>query len=252
MPAHSSSWHPLPTPRSFLVLALLSSLSLHLALLAIDLRPVPAVQPDRARVIRLQPPSADLRSQSEPATASQPEQPAETVAQKKDALAILQTPAKTGPPSADSSTSLPTRAREITPEISSLGPQTPNGPNLADRLLDEIRSNVRQLDLPDGPNRVIKPPPVPTLPSRSGWINQYVGTVEPTMERWQNPDGSRATRVVLANGQIICGQARAPTTFELFNPQFSLNIMTFRDCGRQRPTPADTTDPWYRGPTDDQ
>ena len=89
---------------------------------------------------------------------------------------------------------------------------------------------------------------IPRLPDAPGWLNDHVGTVDARADQWQNPDGSSQARVVTSTGQIYCGRNDPPTMTELFNPQFSLNAMRWRTCGRERPTPVDRTDPWQRAP----
>jgi hypothetical protein len=114
-------------------------------------------------------------------------------------------------------------------------------------ILATIRQNESWLEAPERSN-ALRIAPVPALPGSPGWINDYVGTVTPSNERWQANDGSSGTRTVLASGQIICGRTRAPTMAELFNPSFSANIATYWACGRERPEPVDRTNPWVRAP----
>jgi hypothetical protein len=132
-------------------------------------------------------------------------------------------------------------------------PNQQNQPNQLNPLLlrRQILATSRDLnpeaedsDEPDP----LAPAAVPELPGSSGWINEYIGPVSAGVEHWQSNYGSRSTRIVLPGGQIICGRAEAPTSAELFNPSFALNMMFFRECGRQRPEPADRNDPWLRAP----
>jgi len=129
-------------------------------------------------------------------------------------------------------------------------PNQPNQPNpllLLRQTLATARDLNPQAEDSDEPDS-LAPAAIPDLPGTSGWINEYVGPVSAEVEHWQSNDGSRSTRIVLPGGQIICGRAEAPTSAELFNPSFALNMMFFRECGRQRPEPADRNDPWLRAP----
>ena len=113
-------------------------------------------------------------------------------------------------------------------------------------VLASVRELHGELEIPKEPD-ILQPHSVPALPAQPGWLNDHVGMVEAGWERWQNADGTRESRIVMANGQVVCGRARAPVPSEIFNPQFALNIMAFRLCGRERPEPVDRTDPWLRG-----
>ncbi len=87
----------------------------------------------------------------------------------------------------------------------------------------------------------------PALPSAVGWLNDYVGQVTPSVDRWTSPDGSQHARIVLANGRVYCGKSGPPTAAEMFNPSMSANVMRYRYCGRERPDPIDRSNPWVRG-----
>ncbi len=89
---------------------------------------------------------------------------------------------------------------------------------------------------------------IPRLPDQPGWLNDYVGTVRPSNDSWHEPDGSQRARLVTRSGDIWCGQNDPPPISDVFNPQFSVNVMRWRTCGRERPTPVDRTDPWLRAP----
>jgi hypothetical protein len=99
-----------------------------------------------------------------------------------------------------------------------------------------------------GQRNALQAAPVPKLPDSAGWLNDYVGTVSPSVDRWVSNDGSRHTRILLASGQVVCGRAAPPTPAEMFNPSMAMNVMHFRLCGRERPPPVDRTDPWMRVP----
>ncbi|MFU8832405.1 MAG: hypothetical protein ACNA7J_09640 [Wenzhouxiangella sp.] len=136
------------------------------------------------------------------------------------------------------------------------GPSAPEPPGVpqtrltGQQILATIRQDESWLHAPDQTDS-FKAAPLPALPDSPGWINDYVGTVTSSTDRWQANDGSRGTRTVLASGQIICGQIRAPTMAEMFNPSFSVNIATFWNCGRERPEPVDRSNPWIRAPQSD-
>lgn len=89
---------------------------------------------------------------------------------------------------------------------------------------------------------------IPALPSRTGWLNQYTGRVEPSVDRWRGRDGSRSARVVMAGGQVLCIDTRAPTTADTFNPWMSSVVPMVHDCGRQNPQALDPESPWVRRP----
>jgi hypothetical protein len=157
-------------------------------------------------------------------------------------------PAETEPPPRTASQRLITRRPETamaddTP-VTSPAPEVP----LNTRLLAKVRDNLGDPEIPEAPD-ALTAAPVPSLPDAPGWIDQYVGTVGTRVEQWTNADGTRESRIVTASGQVFCGRARAPTTTELFNPQFAMNIMLFRDCGRVRPPPPDRQNPWLRVPS---
>ncbi len=88
---------------------------------------------------------------------------------------------------------------------------------------------------------------IPRLPGATGWLNDYVGAVEPRMDQWQNADGSQNMRVVRGSGQVLCGRRRAPTMAEEFNPWMSAAVTLWRDCGRAHPETVDRKNPWIRG-----
>jgi hypothetical protein len=103
---------------------------------------------------------------------------------------------------------------------------------------------------PPGERNALESAALPRLPDSPGWLNDYVGTISPRVDRWAGNDGSRHTRIVMASGQIVCGRADPPTPAEMFNPSLAMNIMRFTPCGRQRPTPVDRSDPWVRVPAE--
>ncbi len=146
----------------------------------------------------------------------------------------------------------PVRLLVIEPDSPSV-PEPPSVPQTrltGQQILDSIRQDESWRNAPDQTDS-FKAAPVPALPASPGWINDYVGTVTSSSDRWQANDGSSGTRTVLASGQIICGQTRAPTMAEIFNPSFSVNIATFWACGRERPEPVDRSNPWIRAPQSD-
>ncbi|AKS42144.1 hypothetical protein [Wenzhouxiangella marina] len=235
---------PAPSaPRSstpLVLLALTGSLLLHLALLAIHWTRGESPAADRTELaVRLDAPRA-----SAPDSADQeiePDPPAvepEATPEIEPIIRPAEVSTEPGITIADAGDQAEDSSVRIEPRISS------------DQLLSAVRQNLAPTDIPEmaGP---LEPAAVPELPSRRGWIDEYVGTVDARLERWQNNDGTRETRIVTASGQVICGRARAPTSFELFNPQFALNIMMFRECGRERPPPIDRNDPWVRAPRRD-
>ena len=89
---------------------------------------------------------------------------------------------------------------------------------------------------------------IPRLPDAPGWLNDHVGTVRPGSDSWHLPDGSQRARIVTRSGEIFCGHNDPPPMADEFNPQFSVNVMRWRRCGRERPIPVDRTNPWLRVP----
>ncbi|MEM7054266.1 MAG: hypothetical protein AAF446_06920 [Pseudomonadota bacterium] len=86
-----------------------------------------------------------------------------------------------------------------------------------------------------------EPVNVPGMPAAAGWLNNYVGTVEASIQRWGNPGGSSNARIVLASGHVICVQGAAPSYGEIFHIGWPPIAMS-RICGRERPTPIDISD----------
>lgn len=125
--------------------------------------------------------------------------------------------------------------------------QSPTEPVLTTRLLSNVRENLGRPTLPAPPD-VTTPAVIPDLPDPPGWIDQYVGEVDPRVEQWQREDGAIESRIVTASGQIICGTTNAPSAADIFNPQFATNIMRFRSCGKERRQAPDTSDPRLRTP----
>lgn len=87
---------------------------------------------------------------------------------------------------------------------------------------------------------------VPALPGGVGWLNEYVGTVPVSIDRWQGRDGSQHSRIVLASGDAVCTRTRPLTMQEFFNPWMSAAVPMVSRCGRERPQAVDRTDPWQR------
>ena len=94
---------------------------------------------------------------------------------------------------------------------------------------------------------VIEGRKIPQLPGRLGWLNDEVGVVDPVQESWREADGAMAARLVGRSGEIYCGRRRASTASEEFNPWMSAALMLWKSCGRERPAPVDSTNPWQRG-----
>lgn len=126
-------------------------------------------------------------------------------------------------------------------------PRPESGLQLRQQALGLVSREHLNFESP-GQRSALKAAPVPKLPDSAGWLNDYVGAVSPSVDRWVGNDGSRHTRIVLASGQLVCGRATPPTPAEMFNPSMAMNVMHFRLCGRERPTPVDRTDPWRRVP----
>lgn len=88
---------------------------------------------------------------------------------------------------------------------------------------------------------------LPRLPSRPGALDAWLGTVTPRIDRSVRADGQTNTRIVMADGQVICTHRRAARIEEIFNPWMSTAVTMMRNCGRERPdSDADSNDPWQR------
>lgn len=149
----------------------------------------------------------------------------------------------------------PTILAETPPEISLVetaettepAEPEPAAPSSGIVLRERVLALIAQDQGPTEAQRnALEPAALPRLPDSSGWLNDYVGEVQARVDRWESNDGGRHTRIVLANGQVICGRADSPTSAEMFNPSMAMNIMRFANCGRERPTPVDRSDPWLR------
>lgn len=110
-------------------------------------------------------------------------------------------------------------------------------------ILEAVREAHRPTQAPSSERAAI-----PRLPDQPGWLNDHVGTVRAGRDSWHLPDGSQRARLVTRSGDIWCGQNDPPPISDVFNPQFSVNVMRWRKCGRERPAPVDRTDPWLRAP----
>ena len=236
----------------FVVMAMALSIVIHLGLLSIPLLKPSAADSPRDLVISLrtvettpQPPLPTPEIPDTPEELPQEEVLEETLEpeqQSRTAAAATEEPQSQSPSQANQSISSPPSASATSdPPDSSV--QAP----LTTRLLSAVRANLGQPSIPEAPS-AIEPATVPELPATQGWINDYVGTVEPRVDQWENNDGSRQTRIVTASVQVYCGRARAATSAEIFNPQFAVNVMMFKECGRARPAPVDKTNPWLRRP----
>lgn len=86
----------------------------------------------------------------------------------------------------------------------------------------------------------------PKLPGGPSLFNEWMGSVKPNLDRWRDASGGVNAQVTWANGDLVCIKVRAPTTQELFNPWMSAAVPMSRVCGRRRPEPVDTENPWLR------
>lgn len=222
----------------WLLAAIGGSLLLHGSMMLVPYWQQPAA-PDAGRTIRLV--SSAPFSQPEPETI--PEQ--EPLPEQET---IVEPPVPEPSPAPTTTEPLPIVALPAPASRESTDEPADNQSSVepfSQQVLASVRELHGGLEIPKEPD-ILQPHPVPALPAQPGWLNDYVGTVEAGWERWQNADGTRESRIVMANGQVVCGRARAPVPSEIFNPQFALNIMAFRLCGRERPEPVDRTDPWLR------
>ena len=115
---------------------------------------------------------------------------------------------------------------------------------------DLIRAQIRErldanITLPDNTEPASgivssEPVDVPGMPTAAGWLNNYVGTVEASLQRWGDPGGAINARMVLPSGHVVCIQGAAPAHGEIFHIGWPPIAMA-RICGRERPTPVDPT-----------
>ena len=221
--------------RTFLWLALLGSLALHALLLRVPGMKTPhpsspnSMEVELAFVEDLAP---DLTSPSE--TLPEP---------SRIEMPITEADPEPDTPEADTPEPDTFRAADQSPEIPAINSHTP----LGYRVLQQVHLNHSGHEVPDHRNR-LDGALAPRLPGQVGWLNDYVGTVTASSDHWRDPDGGISSRLVMANGQVVCGHIRPMTVSEMFNPALSLAVPMFRLCGRERPEPVDRTDPWYRGP----
>jgi len=223
---------------AWLVAALAFSMLAHLALLlGLPGQSAPEfrVEPGLGVTLLSVPPSPA------PATDEAVPDPAEQLEPEDPATDPSETPTR----QPDPVIALPAAADQTEPEsIVSSTDEAIQTSRLDSRLiLEAIRENGR----PDPPPRRDHAP-LPRLPDAPGWINDHVGTVTRHTDQWVNADGSSQARIVTGSGQIYCGRNDPPSMGEIFNPQFSLNVMRWRNCGRESPEPVDRSDPWLRAP----
>jgi len=223
-------------------LAVVFSLGLHICLLLISItEPVPAPAP---RLISVSinsdpgPPPPDvspLRGQTKPVTP--PDLPADEDTEPEvivDAASSDESSPETEPD------------RPLDSDSDAITEPAPE-PMMTTRILSSVRKTLGKPSIPEAPDATA-PSSIPDLPDAPGWIDQFVGEVDGEIEQWRNPDGSTESRIVTANGQIICGRIHAPSTSDVFNPQFATNVMLFRACGKERPQAPDRNDPRVRTP----
>lgn len=141
-----------------------------------------------------------------------------------------------------------TEPPETAPVIEQAVPEEPETrrPD-ATRLRAQIIAGIHQREAAtlSEDNRAARPAAVPRIPDAPGWLNDHVGAVQPSMEAWNNPDGSADSRQVLADGTVICGRLPPPTSADIHG--FDIRVFMYTVCGRERPAPIDRSDPWQRG-----
>ncbi|MDT8449245.1 MAG: hypothetical protein RQ847_03635, partial [Wenzhouxiangellaceae bacterium] len=121
-------------------------------------------------------------------------------------------------------------------------------------LRERVLERIGRLDWPAGvaPDRELPWPTsgqaVSGLPGVRGWLSGYTGPVTPSAETWQENDGSKRGRYVLANGTVICTRRRAPAMDELMHPWKSLIVTMGSICGRESPDTPDFSDPRIQPP----
>ena len=115
-----------------------------------------------------------------------------------------------------------------------------------EQLRQQLRATLEaSIEIPESPEHApgllsSEAVDVPGMPAPAGWMNDYVGTVESSVDQWRNPGGSLQSRQVLASGHIVCTQGAHQSLFGPFSIGWPPIAMS-RICGRERPTPVDTT-----------
>lgn len=144
-------------------------------------------------------------------------------------------------------TPVPASEEPVEPEPKPEPERAPSNATATVELRQQVLEATRHITAerePDERSDTMSFASVPTLPGRTGWLNNHVGTVRTSIDRWHGNDGSSHSRSVLANGRVICTHIHAPTIREHFNPSMSAAVVMVRPCGRERPEPGDSTDPW--------
>ena len=113
---------------------------------------------------------------------------------------------------------------------------------LRQRLRATLDASIRMPEAPEHSPGLLSAEAidVPGMPAPAGWLNNYVGPVQPSLDRWSNPGGALQARQVLSSGHVICTQGAHQPAFGPFDIGWPPIAMS-RICGRERPTPIDTT-----------
>ncbi|QOC21640.1 hypothetical protein IC757_11380 [Wenzhouxiangella sp. AB-CW3] len=212
--------------RSIMLPVVISSLLLHAAILLLPQRQWPgAVDTPEPRSIHLLPaPAAPEPALEHPVEPRSPETRTES-----------QPVPDTQPP--------PDEAEQAAKDVSPEQPTTHRAADLHRQALEQARE-VPADTAEEGSH--LRFHGTPRLPGAPGRLNEQLGTVSSRVDRWQSTDGSYQARTVLGDGSVICTSIRAPTMQEFFNPWMSAAVAMHRRCGRERPEPSDTDDPWQR------
>lgn len=151
-----------------------------------------------------------------------------------------------------STASTETPPREIAPSIASseaeVEPEPATGARLIINLNTQLPGVVAKLNPMAAPEQKISHlgKATPKLPGGPSLFNEWMGPIKPNLDRWRDASGAVNAKVALVNGDLVCIKVRAPTTQELFNPWMSAAVPMSRVCGRRRPEPVDTENPWLR------
>ncbi|HEY7905625.1 MAG TPA: hypothetical protein VIC53_01750 [Wenzhouxiangella sp.] len=141
---------------------------------------------------------------------------------------------------------------EIVPSIASseaeVEPEPVTGARLITNLNTQLPRVVAKLNPMAAPEQKISHlgKAAPKLPGGPSLFDEWMGPVKPNLDRWRDASGGVNAQVTLANGDLVCIKVRAPTTQELLNPWMSAAVPMSRVCGRRRPEPVDTENPWLR------
>ena len=228
---------------SVLFWSVLASVLLHVALLGLLIRfsvqHRPALETahlTQAIELMVFEPAAPVQPEPEPIPfESEPEAPAEptpteSTNETTEPIAASSDPEAATDPIEDAAEQTQTAIIRINPE------------QLRQQLRATLDASIRIPEVPEHRPGLLSSETVDVsgMPAPAGWLNNYVGTVESSLDQWSNPGESLQSRQVLSSGHVICTQGAYQPAFGPFDigwPPIAMSSI----CGRERPTPVDTT-----------